>query len=64
MLYSLLSVHTQILVVCKLNLWRVRRQICTEKQNRVINNRYCLMILPDEMRELRVQKFMSIYFSS
>lgn len=33
MSYLLLSVHTQILVVCKLNLWRVRRQICTEKQN-------------------------------
>lgn len=43
MLYSLLSVHTQTSVVCKLNLWRVRRQICTEKQNNnyLIINRYC-----------------------
>lgn len=56
MLYSLLSVHTQILVVCKWNLWRVRRQICTAKQNRVIMEQ----ILPDQKSEFRVQNFICI----
>ena len=59
MLYSLLSVHTQILVVCKLNLWRVRRQICTEKQNNnyLIINRY--RSTRSECSEL---KYLSVYF--
>lgn len=63
MSYSLLNVHTQILVVCKWNLWRVRRQICTEKQNRVMTKQITAW------RDIRVQSaelylYIYIYFFS